>query len=132
MSEPKMFYFGPWQQVGHYMRSDDHLPKDSEGYRKLHGFTKSNPWGYEVDGGLCPKGESEGVAAIHHKDGWTALSFWDYTVDTRPGSHSTYLAEGDFNFEQMVQMAMRRFSERWNKMPFMVRLGTPKGAEVKE
>ena len=36
----------------------------------------------------------QGEAIIHHKNGWTALSLWDSTIDTRPGCSSTYLAKG--------------------------------------
>src|SRR5579862_26022 len=121
MSEIKMFYFGPWDQAGHYMRSDDHPPQDLEGWRAVSHFTYTNPWGRSIDGSLAPPDtHMEGFARVHHKDGWTALSFWDRTIDSRPGSHSTYLAEGYYTFDQMVEFASKRFAERWNRMPFAV------------
>lgn len=111
-----MYYYGPLRQTGHYFFSDDGCSR--------HAAVDETPWRYEVDGGLAPNGPSgpEGIALLHKKDGWTAISFWDRTVDTRPGSCSTYLAEGDFTFEQMVEMAKTRFAERWNRMKFEVRL----------
>lgn len=125
MSKPRMFYFGPWDQAGHHMRSANRptdRSMDLEELRAESNFTRTNPWGYEVDGDLCPKNTGQGLAMVHHKDGWTALSFWDYTVDHRPGSHSTYLTEGTFTFEEMVAMAKERFAYRWNKIKFEVRL----------
>jgi hypothetical protein len=68
-----------------------------------------------------PEQEIEGEALVHHKDGWTALAFWDRTVDKRGACCSVYLAEGIFTFEQMVEMAKERFSHRWNKMNFEVK-----------
>jgi len=120
-----MFYFGPWDQAGHHMRSADRPTDRSmelEERRAESNFTRTNPWGCHVDGQLCSKNTTEGLALIYHKGGWTAMSFWDYTIDTRPGSHSTYLAEGTFTFEEMVEMAKSRFAERWSKMAFKVEL----------
>lgn len=124
-----MFYFGPWDQAGHHMRAESHPPRDLEESRAISHFTRTNPWGVKIDGGLCPpQSFGEGRARLHHKDGWTAVAFWDRTVDTRPGSNSAYLAEGTFTFEEMVEMAKTRFAARWNKMAFEVSLvGAPDG-----
>lgn len=94
------------------------------------------PWqDFEIDGVLqpgCPDPQDrlrrrtrpmvEGEALLHQKCGWTALSFWDSSVDTRPGCSSTYLAEGIFTFDQMVEKAKAKFGERWNRMRFEIRL----------
>lgn len=119
--KPRMFYFGPWDVAGHYMRSDNYPPQDLKESRAISHFTAGNPWGYRIDGGLCPD-TGEGLALLHQKDGWTVLSFRDYTVDIRFGSNSNYLAEGTFTFEQMVEMAKTRFAYRWNMMKFEVKL----------
>ena len=122
---PRMFYFGPWDRAGHFWHVED-------GRSVLYAEREKLPWGDNADGGLqphregcrrsyCPCGSGpQGVALIHHKDGWTALSFWDRSVDTRGACNSTYIAEGDFTFEQMVAMAKERFAHRWNKMKFKV------------
>lgn len=111
-----MYYFGPLNDTGHYAYREDGSKVDS------HTWVAMCPWGFQVDGGIQPKGsQEEGVAAIVHKDGWTALTFWDRTIDTRPGSHSTYLAEGTFTFEQMVEMAKSKWARRWSIMKFEVR-----------
>lgn len=132
----KMFYFGPWDRAGHFWH-------DEHGHHVLDSERQKLPWGDDADGQLqphrkgCTKGAvgaerycscrrvPEGHALIHHKDGWTALSFWDRSVDTRDASNSTYIAEGTFTFLEMARMAKERFAERWNKHIFVVVDVTP-------
>jgi len=132
---PRMFYFGPWDHPGHYFFDE----RGREIWEdKIPGF----PFGHSgtlipVDGclqpGVCKDGrghwrrggagtDDEGLALLHHINGWTALCFWDRTVDKRMACNSNYFAEGDFTFEQMIEMAKTRFATRWNKMKFEVRL----------
>lgn len=109
--KPRMYYFDPWDRAGHY-RFNEH------GGSVYFPEREKLPWGDDADGGLQPHRDGckkmaycgcgsgpEGIALIHHKDGWTALSFWDRSVDTRGACNSTYIAEGDFTFDQMVTMA---------------------------
>ncbi len=125
-AKPLVLYFGPLKQSGHYMFYDDgtEVPYPTS--------ITLTPWKDTIDGQIQPgqtlwrehwvaRGNwKHGEAVIHHKDGWTALSFWDSTIDTRPGCSSTYLAKGTFDFEGMVALAKERFAERWNKMQFEV------------
>lgn len=133
MSKPRMFYFGPWNKPGHYFF-------DEHGYSVDEDRKAEFPFGHRqgkvgVDGRLqpgCPdpsdrlqrrtRGEVEGEALLHHIQGWTALCFWDRSVDTRGACNSNYFAEGTFTFEEMVEMAKECFALRWNKMKFEVRL----------
>jgi hypothetical protein len=127
-----MFYFGPWERAGHFLWAEN-------GGRVRDDQRNNFPWHEDshTDGIDCQLQpgcrrddcgdwrhglEKEGEALLHHKNGWTALSFWDRTVDTRGGCNSTYFAEGTFTFEEMVQMSSTRFKERWDKMGFLVRL----------
>jgi hypothetical protein len=128
LTEPLMVYFGPLTESGHFMFYET---GEKVLYRDGNALC---PWPYnEIDGTLQPghpepgdrlqrrtRQMREGEALLHHKEGWTALSFWDFTVDKRPGCSSTYLAKGTFTFEQMVELAKARFSERWSKMRFEV------------
>lgn len=127
-----MVYFGPWNESGHFFFYENGDKVYSEERKKLE-------WKeHEIDGVMqpgCPdptdrlqrRGRQvQGEALLHHRNGWTALSFWDSSVDTRPGCSSTYVAKGTFTFEQMVELAKARFSERWNKMKFEVRLAEKK------
>ena len=134
---PRMFYFGPWSEPGHYFF-------DERGRTLWRETLPSNfPFGHDtgkvfVDGRLqpgCPdqndrlkrrtRQEIEGEALLHHIQGWTALCFWDRSVDKRGACNSNYFAEGTFTFEEMVAMASSRFAKRWAKMPFPVVLVTP-------
>lgn len=106
----KVFYFGCWDAIGHFLRTPSGATVS----------TSKTPWGNAVDGGLCPGGrdplgrvhteaQREGMAALHHKDGWTALAFWDRSVDTRYGSNSAFLAEGTLTLPQMMTLACESF-----------------------
>jgi len=130
---PRMFYFGPWDQAGHYF-FDEHGNSVNEALVPQFPFGHYGVRKVRVDGRLqpgCPdpsdrlqrrtRPESEGEALLHHIQGWTALCFWDRSVDGRGGCNSNYFAEGTFTFEQMVEMAKARFAHRWNKMKFEVR-----------
>lgn len=137
MKAPRMVYFGPWDSAGHHFR-------DENGWLFPEKYMAGFPFGHcsnriPVDCCLQPgcykdergkwrrdhSKEMEGHALLHHIKGWTALSFWDRSVDTRGGCNSTYFAEGEFTFEQIVEMAKTRFAERWNKMKFDVVLVCP-------
>lgn len=128
---PRMLYFGVW-----WTDSSGHCLVDENGHgvrKEQRGSFPWNEWGGDIDGKLQPhrKGcdlrsycpctsDKQGVAALHHKDGWTALSFWDRSLDGRGGCNSNYFAAGTFTFDEMVSMAKARFSERWAKMDFDV------------
>lgn len=123
-----MFYFGPWDEPGHFLTSE-HGQHVRKGERDTLPWDE---WAGEVDGKLQPHAatcngrsycgclQPEGAAILHHKKGWTALSFWDRSVDGRGGCNSTYFAKGTFTFDEMVEMAKTRFARRWNKMKFEV------------
>lgn len=118
MKQPRMFYFGPYREAGHRFH-------EAGGYPMERRIESEIPWSaggaWCIDGGLAPSTtRKNGIARLTLSHGWTALSFWDQAVDERPGSHSTYVAEGIFTFQQMVDMAKERFSERWDKMKFPV------------
>lgn len=129
MTNPRMLYFGPLYESGHFFHYED-------GHSTSRDEVDGVPWkAHEIDGPLqhgAPDPSDrlqrrtrptvEGEAAIHHKDGWTALTFWDYTIDKRGGSSSTYLSEGVFTFPQMVVLARQRFPKRWAMMRFEVKL----------
>lgn len=132
VGRPRMFYFGPWDQAGHYLfhEGGGGVYRDEErGTLPWHEYSPDGgidcvlqPGCYRDRGGHWRHGrEVEGEALLHHKNGWTALSFWDRSVDERGGCNSTYFAEGIFTFAEMVEMAKARFAERWNRMKFEVR-----------
>jgi hypothetical protein len=119
-----MLYFGCHREAGHYFWAP--------GMKSLSCYTPDClPW-RQVEPDLCPgfdpmrrwarRVENEGEALLHHKNGWTALSLWDRSVDDRGGCSSQFFAEGTFSFEEMVALARETFPEVWQRFRFEVRL----------
>ncbi len=125
--DPEMYYFGCWNSVGHYLRDD--LGNDKHHAIKL-------PWlGEEIDNGLCPgtrdvmgdipnRDQHEGHArltyAIKDEVEWTALAFWDRSVDRRCNSNSVFIACGHYPFEEMIALSKKRFPKIWERFKFDV------------
>jgi len=109
-------YYGCVGSPGHFM----HRP----GGRR--DWDANTPWGRTPDGTLLAKNEKqiEGRAVIHHKDGWTALSFWDRSVDHRGGSNSNFFIADDLTFDQMLERAKAAFPEVFARFKFDVALAT--------
>jgi hypothetical protein len=107
----KAFYYGckkltDGDQVGHYLYEPG-----------LRSSFDTTPWGHYPDGTLL--GESrqvQGECVLTQKDGWTALSFWDRTGDTRGNSNSNFFFEGIYTFEQMVELSKQYFPEIMNRV----------------
>ncbi len=113
----RFYYFGCIDQPGHQMWSPE-TPQNLLERRALSDLVRTNPWGLRIDTCLCPGGGVQGQAMLHHRAGWTALSFWDRSVDHRPGSNSTFLAEGLYSFEQMIEMAKSYFPQVMGRLTF--------------
>jgi hypothetical protein len=122
----RFFYFGCHRESGHFFWD--------EAMRHAWDAERVIPW-ERVDGALCPgasqdpdrwwertRPEVEGEAALHHKDGWTALAFWDRSVDHRSACNSVFFAEGTHSFAEMVQIAGAHFPQVWGRFAFTVRL----------
>lgn len=123
-SQPRVYYFGCYGAPGHMFWAPG-MRRPPRGERP----ETIVPWGYGVDGGLAPRKSegrhaaehAQGVAALHHKDGWTALSFWDRTGDSRGNSSSTFLAEReDATYDDMVTLACEAFPQVIARLTFPV------------
>lgn len=71
------------------------------------------PWQVQdLDGGMQPTGDYQllGVARLHHKADWTAVSFWDRSGDARFNSNGSFVAKGTHNFAEMMALAVEHFS----------------------
>lgn len=112
------YYFGCVGGPGHYFYGPDGRSLYGDEYR-----AHACPWReHEIDARLQPHRTGcdkraycgcgsmpEGQAVIHHKDGWTALSFWDRSVDGRSGCNSNFFIEGTYEFSAMLQLAREKF-----------------------
>lgn len=112
-AKSKMYFFGCHGTGGHYYY-------DPETGQSVSRKDLPGPWGYQIDGSLAPQRDRTPFrCVVTHKDGWTALSFWDYTIDKRPGSNANFLTRGEYDFEEMVTLA----AEQWPQI--MKRFGAP-------
>lgn len=117
------YYFGCVSGAGHYF---------FDGLGLIH-RNPGCPWtAAEIDGKLqpgcviqherwqTPREQPQGAALLHYKDGWTALSFWDRSVDRRLGSNSTFMFRGEHDFDALVKLAQERFPTIWSRYSFPV------------
>lgn len=102
-----IFYFGCLDDIGHDLKAYPLGTRpDQTPWRNV------TPWGAEMDGTFAPPGEhkdKQGAAALIHKDGWSMLSWWDRTVDSRRASNSAIIAKGAHTFEEMLELLRRSF-----------------------
>jgi hypothetical protein len=106
------YYFGCHKQPGHdlFLPGMAH-PSNYNLRQKLCQF----------DGVLCPRWTREQGAAVISRlpgIGASALSFWDYTVDRRPGSNSNFFAPSpDIAEDEFLFKAKQLFPEVWERVP---------------
>ena len=99
----RCWYFGTWRGPGHQFHGPDGKQRYSEG--SPH---RMQPFGYPYD--LQPDcGQREGPAALHHRDGWTCLAWWDRHEDTRPGCIGALICEGEHSFASMLKILEAKF-----------------------
>ena len=109
----KLFYFGCLGHTGHYLHDVWH--------RKAWSQEQRLPWA-PIDAALTPDlpTEPQGIAAIHHKDGWTAVAFWDRSVDKRGKSNSAFFVAEETSFEHVMELAHLYFAPVMRRLPFDV------------
>lgn len=60
--------------------------------------------------------QEQGRARMHFISGWTVMAFWDRSGDSRGGSSSAFLAEGEFTFDEMCVLARLHFPAVWARI----------------
>lgn len=112
-----IYYFGCWHESGHYFH-DQYMRHYWRDVSEL----LPESWRNRYDGGLLPKGRSqeEGRAIILHEDGWTALSFWDRSVDHRGNSNSTFYLRHVLDFMPMLELCKLTFPQVFERFTFKV------------
>jgi hypothetical protein len=107
-----VYFWGCVQSVGHYLWG-------FKGGRLANVRHDGRvPWKL-VDGVLCPGADHngyaesyrqvEGQAKLHHRDGWTALAWWDRSVDRRGGANAALFARGVLPAQEVVRLGRDRF-----------------------
>lgn|SRR5487761_42296 len=92
------YYFGCWERAGHYYFAP--------GMRSVRG--EPTPWGYGLDSHTFAD-SPEWI--MWKSDGWTAIGRRDNTVDSRPGSHSTFAFHADLTMAEAEAEAARLFPQ---------------------
>ncbi|XXX79137.1 hypothetical protein WMF30_10225 [Sorangium sp. So ce134] len=142
MTDPSVFYFGdprlePGPGAGHHLWAPAY---GYVGWARLEEQRKL-PWGLaELDGRLAghpaladprergwwaSKDQPEGIVRLHHRGGWTAISFWDRSGDGRHGSSSTFVAAGEHTAREMVELFQRSFPALWARVTRRFQLVLP-------
>jgi len=108
-ASPKWYYFGCVGQPGHHLFEEG-----------LHSAAYGHPLA-RFDGSLCiPHDSRLYLAALTRLGGlgYTALAFFDQTVDSRPGSNSIFFAPSlAIHPEPMLEMAKLRFPKIFARLP---------------
>jgi hypothetical protein len=109
----KVLYFGCIGETGHFLF-------DKDGKRHPHHIYQKPPFSM-IDGGFL-----EAAGALDHMNGWvyvtriginwTILSFWDRTVDSRPGSNSNFIIPGYFSYDVATLMAQQAFPQVFSRL----------------
>lgn len=118
-----IYYFGCWSGVGHYLWL-------SNG-RRCDEVRATLPWNQidsdlapglrdRRDGYVEPSEQTEGRAALHHKDGWSALAWWDRSVDARFGSNSAFIADETLTAGQMLEAGTKVFPRIMARLTFPI------------
>ena len=114
---PQMYYFGCWQGAGH----DLHTVTGSR--ISMYAVPADFPCAVTtLDGGFLPPRlpQVEGQGILVHLNGWTILSFWDRSVDTRPGSCSTFVLRGLHTCAETWALAQEGFPDVWERFAFPI------------
>ena len=116
-----VYFFGCWNDArGHYLWRPTPTRYESVRHNGLV------PW-QDIDGALTPgfrlisrlchaqsnyvepREQVEGAASLHHRDDWTALVWWDRSVDKRYGSNAALFASGTHDFATMMALGKQHF-----------------------
>lgn len=123
----RAYYFGCWRDLGHYLWLPGPIKVDIDTQRQILGKPRVDkrgeaPWGWSIDGGLLMslRNMREGVAVHALRDGWTALSFYDCSVDSRPGSTSSFMFDVQLSYDEALAAARASFPEVFDRLTFEV------------
>lgn len=98
------YYFGCADHTGHHLY-DLRASAGTVWLQRVR-YPGNNPFGFVLDGELSPVhiGQKQGACLLHHKDGWTAIAWWDRSYDDRPGANAVFMVDGDKCFSEMIEL----------------------------
>jgi hypothetical protein len=112
---PEILYCGCHEQTGHYFWTPG-----MRGHKLDHNYHDI----CKLDGCFAPKDTSkQGEAWFHSEPGYMVISFWDNSIDTRPGSNSTFLLTGaPMCFNDAIAKCRLAFPEVFARFKFQITL----------
>lgn len=111
----QIFYFGCMGQAGHYLFGPEGMGRVYPGKEFSTCFGED---GRKLDTPFCPPMDwPAGKFVVMTKTIWTIVSWWDYSVDSRPGSHSTFIFTGYDSLEEFWKEAKEQFPSVFNRQP---------------
>lgn len=119
----EVYFFGCWNDsFGHYLWRINKQLNRYESIRHEHVL----PWP-KIDGTLTPptlftEQEHEGNAALHHHDGWTALAWWDRSVDKRHNSNAALFTSGTYDAATMLELGRKHFPSCMARMTYEIKV----------
>lgn len=108
-----VFYFGCIRQSGHY------LWHPTQG--QVRRMDKAQPWGNYIDAGIFKDSkDKERLGVVHSTQfkGWTMVAWADRSVDSRHGSHSTFIVEAEVTPERLIEMAREQWPQVFSRPGF--------------
>ncbi len=114
----QVYYFGVWNagQTGHHLhtRSGRFASRDTE---------RALPFALHIlDSNLLPQ-EGDQVQGVVHRsviNGWTVLTFWDRSGDSRGNSNSAFVLEGEHTADAGLAIAREMFPHIFGRFTFAV------------
>lgn len=100
--DPEILYFGCRGEPGHHIHCKRSIVR-----------LRDTPWNTSIDGGLLAQtSQSHQGLCIHAvKDGWTAVSFWDRSGDSRPNSNSAFLVREEMTPFRLLELARQQWPD---------------------
>ncbi len=106
--------FGCIGVAGHYLHS-----KTGVNWRN-----EQTPWGDRLDAFLLTSDYYNhntavtGLCSEHHLNGWTAISFWDRSGDSRPGSNTSFLCHAEITAAELLALAREQWPHVFSRPGF--------------
>lgn len=108
----RSLYFGCHRDTGHYLWAPD--PQ----FDLVRMDMSKCPFGAYIDSIFLPSQALQGQV-FHTKIGdYTVISFVDYSVDDRHGSHSEFIIKGRVEYDEAMQIIREEFPQIFRRFQF--------------
>ena len=102
----RVYFFGCVSTPGHYLWGAD----GREQYPLFRHF--SDALGVSLDTGVLKEAgipDIPGRACFLQRGGYSLVCWWDRSGDTRPGSNSAFIVEGDHSADEVLRLGVKFF-----------------------